>query len=493
MSDDDWYRATRWSPSVAEAFEARLRRAHKANRPEYLRIQGVCLSDSPRVEDQRAARALYTRAIEQATEQEDWFVLASAEGERAMLARADLDPVAEATHWRRALDAQQRAKGSFSAYSPELRLARVIAEVGWEHQLDEAETLLGAALRDRIMFRDAQFVYAQARMRLAVLRERPDLAAAYAMGALALLADNRPMAPRHPEVGLIREVPEEIGEVERVARAGDPEAAGSVVEAFRDEDGAVRWGWEIVARLHEPNATVEDQRRDPITAMPRSLRSALREAGSASLSYTELATRGPGSAKAARVVAPILIDAYVRTDDLDERAMVAAALSHPSFRRVAADQVIAWYSELIGGGILGEGAPPTKEAGARRRLKNALGQAVGRLARPEHASELAALIANPAHGKSVDWLFDGLVRGKSEAVQPLIALVDHPEVGWRALAALSKLRSERAQPVFERFAALDRPARAVTDEQQLRKAQVDISREGLVRLASARKAGKGIP
>ena len=45
MSSDDWYRRTTWTDDDRTEFNARLRRARKYNRPQYLRIQAVHLAD----------------------------------------------------------------------------------------------------------------------------------------------------------------------------------------------------------------------------------------------------------------------------------------------------------------------------------------------------------------------------------------------------------------------------------------------------------------
>lgn len=46
MSSDDWYRRTTWTDDDRADFNARLRRARKHNRPQYLRIQAVHLADA---------------------------------------------------------------------------------------------------------------------------------------------------------------------------------------------------------------------------------------------------------------------------------------------------------------------------------------------------------------------------------------------------------------------------------------------------------------
>lgn len=246
---DDWYRATRWSAEHAEAFEARLARARPENRAQYLRIQAVCLSDAGGRRERRVARELYERAQALATERGDQMELASIYAGLAELDRDEGDPVGEAANWRRTLDAEAAFQGRVS-HGAELRLARLIAEERWVDRYDEADALLDIAVDDGLLFRDAQFVYAQARMRLAQRRGQDDLAAAYGMGALALLADNRPMAPRHPTIGLIRRSSADEREIKRVVRAGTAEFASPVIDAFRDADGSVDWGWELVARLH---------------------------------------------------------------------------------------------------------------------------------------------------------------------------------------------------------------------------------------------------
>jgi hypothetical protein len=50
-----WYATPDWNDDVAEAFEARLRRARAYNRPQYLRTKAVNLLDAPDAEKEAIA------------------------------------------------------------------------------------------------------------------------------------------------------------------------------------------------------------------------------------------------------------------------------------------------------------------------------------------------------------------------------------------------------------------------------------------------------
>jgi hypothetical protein len=83
-------------------------------------------------------------------------------------------------------------------------------------ELDEAAALLDAA-NEQAFFHVEAWRIAVARARLRAKRGDAHGAAACAREALALLADNTPRLPRHPDVGLIKTDPETIREMQTLA------------------------------------------------------------------------------------------------------------------------------------------------------------------------------------------------------------------------------------------------------------------------------------
>lgn len=61
----DWFRAPTWTTEARDTFEQRLRRARASNRPQYLRVQAVTLSESADAHDRQAAIVLLHRLLDQ--------------------------------------------------------------------------------------------------------------------------------------------------------------------------------------------------------------------------------------------------------------------------------------------------------------------------------------------------------------------------------------------------------------------------------------------
>ena len=108
---DDWYRRTTWTEEDREAFEGRLRRARRANRPGYLRVQGSVLAGSEDPELRGVGRELLARAIDE--DDSDWPL--EAQWARAELARAFArdGQLAEAERWYRACAKCQEDHGGY--------------------------------------------------------------------------------------------------------------------------------------------------------------------------------------------------------------------------------------------------------------------------------------------------------------------------------------------------------------------------------------------
>ena len=91
MGRDDWYRCTARSDAEREFFEQKLRRATRAARPGYLRVQGTVRGDSNDPDLRAAGRELLARAIQAG---EEWSPL-EAQWARMNLARVLASPGAD--------------------------------------------------------------------------------------------------------------------------------------------------------------------------------------------------------------------------------------------------------------------------------------------------------------------------------------------------------------------------------------------------------------
>ncbi|HET8652368.1 MAG TPA: hypothetical protein VFM13_07330 [Gaiellaceae bacterium] len=200
MSRDDWYRSETWDDSAREAFEARLARSRTAfHRAQYLRIQGVTLTGTNKRREVAAGRALLERVIADFPGE----VLEVA-GAHSALADSFLDsnPRAAVEHLRACLALEQEQGRSFN-HRAELRLAEILLKNDpTPTSLEEVTDLLDAA-EPQAFFQVEAWRIAVARARLYSKQGDTPGAAAQAKRALALLADNTPKLPRHPDVGLI--------------------------------------------------------------------------------------------------------------------------------------------------------------------------------------------------------------------------------------------------------------------------------------------------
>ena len=95
MARDDWYRNEQWSDAIAQEFEARLARARKDSRPQYIYIQAVTLAETaPTV-----ALALVDRYFETG----DTFFVSDALAAQATALRALGDKDGAIQTWERTL------------------------------------------------------------------------------------------------------------------------------------------------------------------------------------------------------------------------------------------------------------------------------------------------------------------------------------------------------------------------------------------------------
>jgi len=213
MGREDWYRSKVWDNKTRDAFEARLARSRTPfHRAQYLTIQGGALTSTNKRREVKAGRALLDRVIAEYPEE----VMSVANAHFALaLSYERENRLGEASeHLRLCLILET---GRNFKHRAELHLAEVLlAGSPSEAELNEAAALLDIAA-ERVFFHVEAWRIAVAHARLsAKLKDAPG-AAAWAEQALALLADNRPRLPRHPDVGLITTDADTVDEMQKLA------------------------------------------------------------------------------------------------------------------------------------------------------------------------------------------------------------------------------------------------------------------------------------
>jgi hypothetical protein len=466
MGDDDWYRSAAWDAEAQQHLEAKLARARRESRPQYLRLKALALLATDDERRRQAGVALLERVL--ADFPDDRVQAAGAHVALGRYFEEAGDAARGARHLRAALRLQE---GTNVRWGAELLLAELIVRHGLEADDAEADELLDRVLAAGPIFRSEQFRYAVARMRLAHRRGRPDEAAAYACGALHLFEHNEPASPRHPTVGLIRADDATLDELHEIARNGDPEAFSERVERFRRPDGGVEWAWALTKRLRDLPGDVRQEAQDAFDDAAEPLIQDLRDAGFEVYDLRDWSARRLPSAAAVKAAAPVLLRRFEETDDVELKTTIAGALNDRRFRRYATGPLIAEFRRLRG-------------VGRQRMLKDRVAAAIATLARDEHFEDIAALLRDPAHGHYRSYLTWTLPHMKTdEAVDVALELLEDDELHTDALRALAELRSRRTRPVLERIAGQDDQERA----------RIDIARRGLEKLAKAEADGKARP
>lgn len=491
---DDWFRSDGWSAAEQEHFEAKLQRAR--DRAEYLRIKGLTLLETGDPLREAAGEALLERLIRDYAADEHSVAGAQAHLAHWHARHGRID--AAAARYESTLAAEA---GKNFSHGAELDLASLIAEHRRASEYDHAERLLDAEIDDpagaRLLFRDAQYQYSVARSRIASSRGQADRAAAFAMGALWLVAANGPAAARHPDVGLIDDdsARGEHDELWSIVEGGNPEAASALVEGFRGSDGVVRWEWALTKRLHEvhePACTAGLSpgvpRRGDATA---AVLAELRAAGFEVFDLARWSLKALPSTAQVRIAVPILLRALEGPDDGELHWNALDALGDRRARNQATVPMIERFRDV------GLSAGP---------YASAIGNRIASFARDEHLSLLEPMIRDPRFGSDRAYLWWAVGYMKSEAAVDLaIEMVGDEETGISALRALVDIKSERAAPTLQALAnrapvKLTRkqtqwwlrgedPDAFVRDAER-RNAEIEIATRGLERLEKARAAGK---
>jgi len=483
---DDWYRSSRWDRRARDEFERELAAEKPEERAESLRIKGLTLLESDLPWRRRAGEELLHRLLRD--HGDDAWAVAGAHAHLAEYYERRGRAEDALAHYRACWQAEQ--DDGHISHETELKLAALLVATGEAGDSDEADRLLALKFRHGVIDSSERWQYSVTRARLAALRGQADEAAFFARVALRVLERNEPVYAKHPEVGLVETDRASVREVKRLAAAGDAERYDERIERYRRSDGEVEWDWSLVERL---GAHPERQEQlDAYLAEADAVIDDLRAARFELYDFSDWARRKLPTTADVKRAAEVLLPWLERARNPDLKADIAMALQDTRARKVATAPLLDVFQRLVGDDFNGDGPPPSEEAGGRRRLKSAVGEALATLARDEHYDEIAALIRDPAHGHYRTYLFWALGHMKRpEAVDLASEMLDDDEVGMPALYALSDLRSERAEPVLRRIAAEPRPPRRAEDDAaELARSRIDVARKALAKLEKARAAGR---
>jgi hypothetical protein len=463
---------------------SRARRAGEARR-----IEGLALLRSALPWRRRAGEQLLRRLLRE--EREDLDAVAGAHAHLAEHYERAGDLARAVAHCRAGLETEQ-ADGGVS-YETELRLAALLVATGQVGDSDEPERLLARTFEHGVVDSAEQWRYCVVRARLAALRGRPDEAAFFARVALHVREHDGPTYARHPEVGRVEADRGTVRDVRRLAAGGTAEAYDERLERHRRRDGSLEWDWSLVERLSLD--AEQEARLQAVLAEAGAVLDDLRAAGFAADDLAAWARQKLRSAGAVRDAARVLVPWLDRAEHDEVRTHIAHALRDTRARRCATEPLLRLFAGLVGDDLDGEGPPPTEEAAARRRLKDAVGDALATLARDDHFAQVEALIRDRRHGQYRTYLLWALGHMEDPAAVDLaLAMLEDDDVSMPALHALGDLRSERAEPVLRRIAAEPRPKRSARDDGADRaRARIEAAERGLAKLEKARRASRSVP
>lgn len=192
---DAWFRSPDWSPDAQIDFEARLRRAHAGNRTQYIRIKGIALRESGRID---AARSLWSRILENDLGHE--FERASTI-EHLADSYVGQDPTYAEQYYRRLLAEHPTLNGTTA--TAEISLAEILIDKGDTASLEEALALLNSFLeRGTSQFPSVLFRWHLALILIAEAIGDEETVQRAARTALDL-AERGPVFPRHKTVGVV--------------------------------------------------------------------------------------------------------------------------------------------------------------------------------------------------------------------------------------------------------------------------------------------------
>lgn len=199
-------------------FEKRLSKARRYNRPQYLRIKAVSLSDLGSFEADSTAVALLQRIIDEYPE--IWHEVNFAHEKLGHIYHRRGNYAESECEYRIVVRSYNKSRSGTSGVC-DLTLAELIVETKQQSKFSEAADLLtGAAESGSIVFAQDWFRYWVAAARLANATGRLRDAADFAKKALARAEDKTLTFARHPTVGNVRAHPDTLNEMRMLADAG---------------------------------------------------------------------------------------------------------------------------------------------------------------------------------------------------------------------------------------------------------------------------------
>jgi tetratricopeptide (TPR) repeat protein len=207
---DEWFRSPLWREKDRELFEAKLARAHKGNRAQYLRIKALSLAESGDKAARAAAGDLFERIFNEYPDDGLQVTMAHADKARGHRQGGEHDQAVE--HYRRAV-ALEDAHGSIDS-GVDLDLAELLVERN--EDLEEAQDARPGGCQGLGI--QGRAVAVAAYRRSPRCQGRPAAAQhGERTGSAQALDDDRPDFPRHPGVGLIDTDRRTVREVKRPA------------------------------------------------------------------------------------------------------------------------------------------------------------------------------------------------------------------------------------------------------------------------------------
>ncbi len=193
---DEWFRSPAWGTQDQADFEARLGRARKAGRSQYLRIKGLALNEAGQKD---GARALWLRVLADpgGFDTQRWSTM-----EHLGDLDVESNPGEAESRYRQLLDEDPTLNGTTQMV--EVKLAELLTRKRTPSSLDEAWELLERWRSDRHSpFPAHHFTWAVARARWGEAAGRPDVVRESADQAIGFSAADAPFA-RHPGVGVVK-------------------------------------------------------------------------------------------------------------------------------------------------------------------------------------------------------------------------------------------------------------------------------------------------
>jgi tetratricopeptide (TPR) repeat protein len=198
MSRDDWFRRSSWTDEDRSDFHARLRRARKRNRPQYLRIQACHLA---REDNHPAALELLDEYLDIEEEEID---LAQAHVQRAESLIETGDHQEAITAFRHALDAERhRPNVQTEAW---LLFPWFIVEYERQDPYEEAAAILAEFFGTReLTFPMSEYRFFAVKALLSAHDGDTEFARSFAQKAIAATSAKDSGFRYHPDVGLVND------------------------------------------------------------------------------------------------------------------------------------------------------------------------------------------------------------------------------------------------------------------------------------------------